>query len=263
MPTKKLAGAAAFTAALAAGGAAGALFGTPVLTGAQETESPDSTTDATAPGPMREHRGAGKAEHVTTAAEVLGMTAEELRAELQAGKSIADVAAEKGVDKQKVIDALVAAASARIDEMKAQLPDRMADLVERDGPVGRPGGPGHHRGPGRGIVNSVDDAATALGIPVQELRDELAAGKSIATIASEKGKNLDEVKAAMIADATERIDRAVTEGAITEERAAEMKANLADKIDLLVVREGFPRLGHRGGPGPGFGPQADDASTTA
>jgi uncharacterized protein (DUF433 family) len=263
MPTKKLAGAAAFTAALAAGGAAGALFGTPVLTGAQESESPDSTTDTAPAGPMREHRGGGKAEHVTTAAEVLGMTAEELRAELQAGKSIADVAAEKGVDKQKVIDALVAAASARIDEMKAQLPDRMADLVERDGPVGRPGGAGHHRGPGpgRGIVNSVDDAATALGISVQELRDELAAGKSIATIASEKGKNLDEVKAAMIADATERIDRAVTDGAITEERAAEMKANLAEKIDLLVQREGFPRLGHRGGHGPG--PQADDASTTA
>lgn len=262
MPTKKLAGAAAFTAALAAGGAAGALFGTPVLTGAQESESPDSATDTTTSGPMREHRGAGKAEHVTTAAEVLGMTAEELRAELQAGKSIADVAAEKGVDKQKVIDALVAAASARIDEMKAQLPDRMADLVERDGPVGRPGGPGHHRGgPGRGIVNSVDDASTALGISVQELRDELAAGKSIATIASEKGKNLDEVKAAMIADATERIDRAVADGAITEERAAEMKANLAEKIDLLVQREGFPRHGHRGGPGPG--PQADNAGTTA
>lgn len=267
MPTKKLAGAAAFTAALAAGGAAGALFGTPVLTGAQESggESPESTTESTTEAPMRRH-AAGKGEHLTTAAEVLGMTAEELRAELQAGKSIADVAAEKGVDKQRVIDALVAAATARIDEMKTQLPDRMAAMVERDGPVGGPGGPGrpgHHRGPGRGIVNSVDDAATALGIPVQELRDELAAGKSIATVASEKGKDLDEVKAAMIADATERIDRAVADGVITEERAAEMKANLAEKIDALVQREGFPRRGH--GPGPDANAEADaeNASTTA
>ena len=265
MPTKKLAGAAAFTAALAAGGAAGALFGTPVLSGAQESsdDSTSTTESTTEAAPTGEGRGAHKGESVTTAAEVLGMTAEELRAELQAGKSIADVAAEKGVDKQKVIDALVAAATARIDQMKAALPDRMADLVERDGPLGGPGGPGHHRGPGRGIVNSIDDAATALGISVQELRDELAAGKSIATIASEKGKSLDDVKAAMIADATARIDQAVADGKVPADRAAEMKANLAEKVDELVQREGLPMRGHHG---PGRERPADapaDASTTA
>lgn len=268
MSRKKLAATAAFTAALAAGGAAGALFATPGLTGAQESDSgatdstdgsnsgstngsnsgsttdpnSDPTSDSSAAKPLR----AGMGEHFATAAELLGITAEELRAELRASKSIADVAEEKGVDKQKIIDALVASATARIDEMKAALPERIAELVERDGlPVG-PGGPGrHHRGH-RGfstfglVLNSFDDAATALGIPVQELRTELAAGKSIATIASEKGKSLDDVKAAMVADANARVDRGVERGELTAEEGADKKADFAARVDELLDREGFP-----------------------
>lgn len=255
MPTKKIVGAAAFTLALAGGGVAGALFGTPVLSGAQEDGTTSTTTDsaATPPpapggGPGLGMRGEGKADHLATAAEVLGMTAEELRTELQSGKSIADVAAEKNVDKQKVIDALVAAATARIDQMKSELPQRMSELVERDGLPGGPGGPGrfgHHRGPG--MVNAVDDAATAIGVPVQDLRDALAGGKSIAQVAEEKGKNLDEVKKAMIADANERIDRALADAKITQDQATKMKADVASHIDEVVQREGLPMRGR--GPG--------------
>jgi polyhydroxyalkanoate synthesis regulator phasin len=262
MPSKKLAGAAAFTAALAAGGAAGALFGTPVLSNAQEADSP-ATEPTPEPEARQEARPDGRrGEKLATAAEVLGMTEAELRTQLHSGKSIADVAAEKGVDKQKVIDALVAAASARIDQMKAQLPQRMAEMVERDG---LPRHEGRHRGPGRSMVNPLDDAATALGISAQELRTELEAGKSIATIASEKGKSLDEVKAAMIRDAMARIDQAVTDGKLTAEQGAAWKADLSQKIDRIVEQEGLPMRGGRGhrGPGPGAPPASENTSAKA
>ena len=75
---------------------------------------------------------------------------------------------------------------------------------------------------------------------MQELRDELAAGKSIATIASEKGKSLDEVKAAMIADANARIDQAVADGRLSAEEGAAKKAEVAEKVDEVVQREGLP-----------------------
>ena len=45
------------------------------------------------------------------------MTAAELRTELEAGKTIAQVASTKGVEVQKVIDALVAEATTRITDM--------------------------------------------------------------------------------------------------------------------------------------------------
>ncbi|MEY3977172.1 MAG: hypothetical protein RLZZ284_28 [Actinomycetota bacterium] len=53
----------------------------------------------------------------TVLEDTLGMTREEIRAGLEAGKSIADLAKEKGVDVQKVIDALVAEARTKITDM--------------------------------------------------------------------------------------------------------------------------------------------------
>ncbi|MFZ9730949.1 MAG: hypothetical protein ACO3CX_04880 [Ilumatobacteraceae bacterium] len=53
----------------------------------------------------------------TVLEDTLGMTREEIRTGLESGKSIADLAKEKGVNVQKVIDALVAEARARITDM--------------------------------------------------------------------------------------------------------------------------------------------------
>ena len=53
----------------------------------------------------------------TVLEDTLGMTREEIRTGLESGKSIADLANEKGVNVQKVIDALVAEARTRITDM--------------------------------------------------------------------------------------------------------------------------------------------------
>ena len=98
------------------------------------------------------------------AAEALGMTEDELRDALTEGEgqTIAEVAAAEGVEVQTVIDALVAAATARIDdevaegdlteeeatERKADLEERMTDLV--NGELPGPGFGGGFGGPGRG-----------------------------------------------------------------------------------------------------------------
>ncbi len=70
--------------------------------------------------------------------ELLGIDAETLRTELQAGKSIADIATEQGVDVQTVIDALVAEAQEHIDLMveNGRLTDeeaatKLTDVTER------------------------------------------------------------------------------------------------------------------------------------
>jgi hypothetical protein len=87
-------------------------------------------------------------------AKALDMSEADLRAALQSGKSVADVAAEKGVDVQKVIDAAVAAASARIDQavaagnldsaaaakLKAALNERMTAFVHGRHPGAGPRG---------------------------------------------------------------------------------------------------------------------------
>jgi hypothetical protein len=72
------------------------------------------------------------------AATALGMTADELRTELQSGQTIAQVAEAKGVATQTVIDAIVAEMNAHFDEELAagehtqeEIDQRKADAVER------------------------------------------------------------------------------------------------------------------------------------
>jgi len=84
-------------------------------------------------GPGFSRRGA----HLDAAATALGITADELRTELQAGKTIADVATEKGVDVQTVIDAIVAAETANItervtNEVNGVRPDKPGDSSTSD-----------------------------------------------------------------------------------------------------------------------------------
>lgn len=108
--TRMLIGSAAFAVALTGGGIAGALLGTPDTSGAQESTTTTEDDDGTVV--RTEHRG----KHLDAAASALGMTVEELEAELEAGKTIAEVAAAQDVDVDTVIDALVAAATEDIRE---------------------------------------------------------------------------------------------------------------------------------------------------
>ena len=183
MPSsKKLIGAAALTAALAGGGVVGALFGTPTLSSAQTstTEAPAEVEAGAGEEATPEDghhcerhgvRGAG----LEAAAEALGMSEDDLRTALRDGQTIAQVAEAQGVDVQTVIDAMVADATARIDEavgdgnldadraeeLKAELPERIADHVNNGRPEGGPGGPGGRGGRGfRHGPPPADDAGT-------------------------------------------------------------------------------------------------------
>ncbi|MCB0965744.1 MAG: hypothetical protein KDB37_02815 [Ilumatobacter sp.] len=112
-------------------------------------------------GDRMERRGGRHAhpflEGIDTAVEVLGIDAETLRDELQAGNSLADIAEAQGVDPQTLIDALVAEAEAMLDQAVADgridadvaedraddIVDRITDRVNGELPErpGRPGGP--------------------------------------------------------------------------------------------------------------------------
>jgi len=116
--------------------------------------------------------GHGRGMHLEAAAEALGLTADELRTELQAGSSIANVAAAQGVDVQVVIDAMVAELQAHLDEEVAagehtqeEADQRLAEATERitamvngEMPAGGPGFGPH--GGGRPDWAGPDDAET-------------------------------------------------------------------------------------------------------
>jgi hypothetical protein len=99
---------------------------------------------------------------------------------------------------------------------------------------------GHHRFPG------LDAAASYLGLTENQLDSKLDSGKTLAQVATDQGKSVDGLVAALKADLKQKLDRAVSDGRIT--KAEEDQAlNEADKRIQDFVNGKFFRPPHPGG----------------
>lgn len=177
----------------------------------------------------------GGGDLLSTAAAYIGITESALRDELVAGKSLADVAVENGKTRDGLIAALTQAES-----------DHLAQLVDQKGGFG----PGGRPGP-MVFGDPLATASTYLGMSVDDLRTKLAAGQSLGAIAqATAGKSRDGLIAALVTDATSKIDAAQQAGTVTADRATQLKAELTTKFTALVDATG----GFRGGPGFPGGP---------
>jgi ribosomal protein S20 len=78
----------------------------------------------------------------------------------------------------------------------------------------------------------LDSAANTLGMSPRSLMKQLRDGLTLGQIAQQKGIDPDKVKAAMLSVLTARIDEAVKNGKLTQDRAAELKARLEKQVDL-------------------------------
>lgn len=101
------------------------------------------------PGGFGKHGGPGRGGRVSpeATAKVIGITADELRTELQAGKTLTQVAAGHDVSKAKLISGLIAAAKselaadvtagrltqAQADQLSSTLTDRITERVDQTG----------------------------------------------------------------------------------------------------------------------------------
>ena len=253
------------------------------VTAATDTDAPTvvegAVTDAPAPVEAQGQReGHGpRGPKLDSAATAIGITAEELRAELEAGKSIADVAKARNVSVDVVIDALVADMKAHLDEevasgehtqeeAAAKLAEFETRVTEMVNTAGLPAPKGHGGRHGA----SLDTAATAIGITAEELRTELEAGKSIADVAAAKGVSVDKVVDALVAEVKAHLDEEVASGEHTQEEADAKLAEATTRITEMVQTEGLPAPKGdgegRGGPGGQHGMKGGkglDAAATA
>ncbi len=108
-----------------------------------------------------EERRAARSDRLDDLAATLGTTADELKAELRAGTSLADIAAAAGIDINTIIDQIETQMTDRINQALADgvidqdqadtklegLRDRITERVNGERPEGRRGlGHGHRRG---------------------------------------------------------------------------------------------------------------------
>jgi cytidylate kinase len=223
---------------------------------------PNSSATPTTPSVEK----ADRTSPLATASKVLGITETELKTELEAGKSVADVAKAKNIDLATVKAALLAEAKAHIDaevaagkHTAAEGAAKLAEVTSRidtmlttaglpaRGPHGK-GGPEGKGGPGKFMSSTL---ATTLKLTQEELKTQLHSGKSLADVAKAQNVDIADVKAVLTSDFTAHLAEEVTSGEHTQAEADAKLAEFKTNLDTMVNRVG-PAGGMKGeGRGPG------------
>jgi hypothetical protein len=218
---------------------------------------------------------------LAAASKVLGITEAELKTELQAGKSVADVAKAKNIDLATVKAALLAEAKAHIDaevaageHTAAEGAAELAKVTSRidamlttaglpaRGPQGKGGMGGHEGkgGPGRFMSATL---ATTLKLTQEELKTQLHSGKSLADVAKAQNVDIADVKTALTSDFSAHLAEEVTSGEHTQAEAdaklAEFKTNLDTMVNRVGPAGGMKGKGRGHGPMGGNGPMGQGA----
>lgn len=233
------------------------------------------------------HRGGfDNATFLEEQASILGITVDDLKTRLEAGKTVKDIASNLGISEEVLQAKMKAVMTAKLaqDVADGKITQKQAD--ERIANMGN--GPwngnairGERRGPkdGRGMIAMKDDAtfleehAVMLGITADDLKARLESGKTIKDIAAELGisdedlqAKMEEVRTAhqaeMKATMTAKLTQDVADGKITQEQADKMLERLqnpnANKHGF-GFGGGFEGMGRHGGPRPSGAPSTVSA----
>ncbi len=166
-------------------------------------------------------------------AQELGMTPQDLLSELKGGKTLAQIASEKGADLNTLIDKIMEPLKTRLSKMvengkimQDQADSRLSDLTKKLTDWANNGGPL----PGRPGAQVLDAVAQQLGMTPQDLLSELKGGKTLAQIASEKGADLNTLIDKIMEAVKTRLSKMVENGKITQDQADSRLSDLTKKL---------------------------------
>src|SRR4029078_1098061 len=176
------------------------------------------------------------------------------------GKAVIDDAAKQlGVTPAKLSSALKKALENRVDAAVAagRLTKEQGDALKKrieaeDYPILGGFGLGFgHRDGGPGIIihrfGHLDAAASYLGVTEAELRTQLAGGKTLAEVAKTKGKSVDGLVSALVADEKKEGDAAGAARRLKREQADTILESAKQRATDLVNGEGPLRMHGRFG----------------
>lgn len=185
---------------------------------------------------------------------------------------INDVAKHLGVTPQALTDAFK---SARLDQLQqavknGELTQAQADQLKQQLQQGKGIGP---LGPGFGLHREFgfaggaepDAAAKYLGLTETQLSDQLGSGKTLAQIATSRGKSVSGLKSAMLAAQKSKLDQAVANKELTSAEEQQIISRTSTRLDDLIngkfpppPKPGAPRFFFRH---PGFSGGADSPNS--
>jgi len=241
-------GAAVATAlgGLVLGGAVGGFLITRA-TGPVATVAAATTSDTTAsPSPGAHIRGGFAGMNLLQdAATTIGISEQTLKGDLQSGQTVAQVAAANGSSAQDVITALVGDAttainsressgkitSSQVTQLESNLTQMVTNFVNQTQPAG---GTGERAGFGE--QTALQAAATAIGngVTASTLGSDLAAGQTIADVASAHNVSIDSVISAVTTAVDSQISSLESGGKLTSTQASSLTAEVQSRVSDWV-----------------------------
>lgn len=178
---------------------------------------PVSSDPALLPAPTR----------LQAAAEYLGIPAEQLTAELNEGKSLAQIAAATpGKSEARLIQALVQQRREQIAKQVESLPKRVKAAVTKAG------------GPGSGSSGGMLAVArTYLGISAAEITKQLKSGKTLGSIAeATPGHSREGLSKALFAAREHQLENAAQAGKLSETAKRVRLAHVHKRVERILAR---------------------------
>ncbi len=190
-------------------------------------------------------------------ASYLGLTGDQIRTDLENGRTLAQIATAQGKTVTGLEDAIVADATTHLDAAAAagdltaaqetaklaDLQSHVADIVNSTGPPA-----GGMRSPGGGPATRA--IAAYLGLTSDQIRTDLQGGQTLGQIAVAQGKTASGLEEAIVADAKTHLDAAAAAGKLTAAQETAMLADIQSHVADMVTST-RPPTGMPGGPGHG------------
>ncbi len=198
------------------------------------------TGNVTAKDKVEKHRNCGG-----EFAGILGMDANALGQELKSGKTLAQIAAAKGMDVNTLTEKLQASFNDRIDKavangkltadkavaMKAKTASKATSVINKSW-TGHKGEAGKES-----VFKNVRQQIPALfSMDATQLKEQLKSGKTLVQVAEEKGIAKKDLVSKVQSIMKANLDQAVKDKKITADKATQIESKLPQMIERMVTR---------------------------
>jgi len=194
-------------------------------------------------------------------AKATGMTAADVMKARLGGKSFAAILTEKGKsvdqfsaqllsERKALLDKAVADKKLTTDQADKMLTAFQASIKPMlESTATKPALDRKPMAPKAGAMmpgrNLVDDIAAATGMTKADILAARQAGKSYAVILTEKGKNVDQFVAQIVANQKTALDKAVADKKMTSEQAEKMLKVISERTKAMLVSTSTAKPGAR------------------
>ena len=186
-------------------------------------------------------RGAGFRSVVSAVTGYLGLSAQQLRADLAAGQTLSQITTAQHKTVSGLEQTIESAVKSQLDQavtagkitaqQEQMILSRLQARLNTFVTTAHPGALVRH---GMRRAALVRVSASYLGISATQLRAQLKAGKTLAQIATAQGKAVAGLEQAITTAVKTRLDKAVSAGKITSQQEQQILNRLASRLNKLV-----------------------------